>query len=244
MKVLLVEDSLEITKGVSLTFKLRWPDAIVLSADDGAKAIKAVETESPDIVILDINLPDMTGFEVLENIRLFSDVPVIFLTVREDEVDELRGLEMGADDYIVKPFSPATLLTRVKAVLRRTGMRRPEEEELPPLVAGNITINFSSREVLVNDEQVHLTPNESRILYCLARNGGRIVTQETIRQHVWGSEAKYYDNSALKRYIYQLRTKLGDSAESPRIILNERGIGYRFAKPQQSSYRLRQSLPS
>ncbi len=230
MKVLLIEDSPEIVKGVALTFKLRWPDANVLSAEEGAKGLIAVETESPDIVILDINLPDMTGFEVLENIRLFSDVPVIFLTVREDEVDELRGLETGADDYIVKPFSPATLLTRVRAVLRRSGMHHPEGEELPPLVTGNITVDFSTREVFVSDKQVHLTPNENRILYCLARNRGKVVTRETIRQQVWGSEAKYVDNSALKRYIYQLRTKLWDSVESSRVILNERGIGYRFAK--------------
>lgn len=230
MKVLLIEDSPEIIKGLSLTFKLRWPDAAVVSTDTGAKGIAAVETESPDIVILDINLPDMTGFEVLENVRLFSDVPIIVLTVREDEVDELRGLEMGADDYIIKPFSPANLLTRVKAILRRTGMRDLSEEELPPMVSGNITINFSTREVFVDGGRVHLTPNESRVLYCLARNEGKVISQESIRQQVWGSEAKYVDASTLKRYIYQLRVKLGDSAENPRVILNERGIGYRFAK--------------
>lgn len=230
MKVLVVEDSPEIIKGLTLTFKLRWPESIVIPADTGAKGINAVETESPDIVILDINLPDMTGFEVLENIRLFSDVPVIVLTVREDEVDELRGLELGADDYIVKPFSPANLLTRVKAILRRTGMRNMAEEDLPSLVSGGITINFSTREVFVNGEKVHLTPNESKVLYCLARNEGKVVMQEAIRQQVWGSEAKFVDASTLKRYIYQLRVKLGDSAEEPRIILNERGIGYRFVK--------------
>lgn len=231
MKVLLIEDSPEIINGVSLTFRLRWPEATLISTDEGAKGIDMVETESPDIVILDINLPDMTGFEVLEHIRRFSDVPIIILTVRGDEVDELRGLETGADDYIVKPFSPANLLTRVRAVLRRTGIRYPEEEGLPQLVAGDVTINFSTREVYRGKERLRLTPTEYKVLFSLARNGGRIVAQETIKQHVWGSEARYVDGSTLKRYIYQLRTKLGDSADCPQIIFNERGVGYRFVKP-------------
>lgn len=234
MKILLIEDSPEIVKGVTLTFKLRWQDASVISVDEGAEGIKAVESESPDIVILDINLPDMTGFEVLEKIRFFSDVPIIVLTIRDDEVDELRGLEMGADDYIVKPFSPANLLTRVKAVLRRSGMRHAEEEEPPPLVIDNITINFSKKEIFVGDKRVHLTPNEGKILFYLARNGGKLVTREKIKQQVWGSEAEYIDNSGLKRYIYQLRTKLGDNTESPQIILNERGIGYRLPTPENT----------
>jgi two-component system KDP operon response regulator KdpE len=231
LKVLLIEDSPEIIKGVSLTFKLRWPDAQVISAEEGRKGIKAVETESPDIVILDINLPDINGFEVLENIRRFSDVPVIILTVREDEVDELRGLEMGADDYIVKPFRPANLLTRMQAVLRRTGVRQPEEN-LPPLTIGQIIIDVSKQEILLNGERVHLTRNESRILYSLARNAGKVVSQEMLKQHVWGNEAQYIDNSALKRYIYQLRTKLGDNHEPPTFIINEHGIGYRLIKPE------------
>lgn len=231
MKVLLIEDSPEIINGVSLTFKLRWPEAALVSTDCGTKGIEMVETETPDIIILDINLPDMTGFEVLENIRRFSDVPIIVLTVRGDEVDELRGLEMGADDYITKPFSPANLLTRVRAVLRRTGTRRPEEEELPQMVAGDVTINFSAREVLRDDERLHLTPTEYKILCYLARNSGKVVSQESIKQYVWGSEARYVDGSTLKRYIYQLRTKLGDDADNPRLIFNERGMGYRLVKP-------------
>ncbi len=231
MKIMLIEDSPEIVTGVSLTFKLRWPDAIVLAYREGAKGVAAVQAESPDILILDINLPDMNGFEVLESIRRFSDVPIIILSVRDSEVDELRGLEMGADDYIVKPFSPANLLTRCKAVLRRANLTHAEDV-IPPLVAGSIRIDFATREFQVDGARAHLTRNEGKILYCMVKNEGKVVSQETIKEQVWGKAAKHIDNSALKRYIYQLRTKLGDSAESPRIILNERGVGYRFNRPQ------------
>jgi two-component system response regulator VicR len=229
MKVLLIEDSPEIVKGIALTFKVRWPDAQVISVLEGKKGIKAAETEAPDFVILDINLPDINGFEVLESIRRFSDVPVIILTVREDEVDELRGLEMGADDYIVKPFRPANLLTRMQAVLRRTSVR-PAEENLPPLTIGDLFIDISRQEITLKGVRVHLTRNESRILYCLARNDSKVVSQETLKQNVWGNEAQYIENSALKRYIYQLRSKLGDNSEPPELILNEHGIGYRLKK--------------
>ena len=125
MKVVLIEDSPEILKGVSLTFGLRWPDAAVLTAMEGRKGVEVVEQESPDIVILDLNLPDITGFEVLESIRKFSDVPIIILTVRDSEVDELRGLEMGADDYITKPFSPANLLSRSRTWSRSPSRTSP-----------------------------------------------------------------------------------------------------------------------
>ena len=231
MKVLLIEDSPEIAKGVSLTFKLRWPEAVVLCAENGRKGIELMETESPDIVILDINLPDITGFEVLENIRKFSDVPVVILTVRDEEIDELRGFEIGANDYIVKPFSPSKLLVRCKAALRHAGVSAPEEAKLPPIESGNIYINFDTREVKVNGEDVHLSPNESRILRCLAQNEGKIVPHETIKKYVWGNQAKYMDNNSFKRYIYQLRLKLGESADNPKFILNERGVGYRFMRP-------------
>lgn len=230
MKVLFIEDSPEIVNTLSLTFKLRWPEATLISTDKGTKGIEMVKTESPDIVILDINLPDMSGFKALEHIRLLSGVPIIILTVREEEVDKVRGLEMGADDYITKPFSPLDLLARVKAVLRRTSMPYPEEE-LPPLVAGDLTIDFSTREVFLSNQRVHLTPNEYKVFYCLVRNEGRVVTQETIKQQVWGS-AKYVEASTLKKYIYQLRTKLGDTSDPPQIILSERGVGYKFIKPE------------
>jgi two-component system KDP operon response regulator KdpE len=231
LKILLIEDSPEIVKGVSLTFKLRWPDAVIISAENGADGIKRVEDDSPDILILDINLPDMSGFDVLEHIRQFSEVPVIILSARDQEIDKVRGLEIGADDYIVKPFSPSELLVRCQAVLRRTGIHSPGESELRPIKSGNIYLNLNTNEFIVDNEKIHLTPNERRILYYLASNENKVVTQDAIKQYVWGNEAKYLDNTSLKRYIYQLRLKLGDNANEPKLILNERGIGYRFVKP-------------
>ncbi len=231
MKILLIEDSPEIVKGVTLTFKLRWSDAVIISAENGTDGLNKVEDDSPDIIILDINLPDMSGFDVLEHIRQFSEVPVIILSARDQEIDKVRGLEIGADDYIVKPFSPSELLVRCQAVLRRTGTHSPGDSELPPIKSGNIYLNLDTNEFIVDNEKIHLTPNERRILYYLASNENRVVTQDAIKQYVWGNEAKYLDNTSLKRYIYQLRLKLGDNANEPKLILNERGVGYRFVKP-------------
>ena len=231
MNILLIEDSPEIIKGVSLTFKLRWPDAVITSAENGADGIQKAEDEAPDIIILDINLPDMTGFDVLENVRQFSEVPIIILSARDQEIDKVRGLEIGADDYIVKPFSPSELLVRCQAILRRTGTLSPGGSDLNPIKSGNIYLDLNNNEFIVDDEKIHLTPNERRILYYLASNENKVVTQDAIKQYVWGNEAKYLDNTSLKRYIYQLRLKLGDNANEPKLILNERGIGYRFVQP-------------
>ncbi|MFC1906753.1 response regulator transcription factor [Chloroflexota bacterium] len=233
MKVLLIEDSEEIVKAVSLSFELRWPGAIFLSTDQGDDGIELAKSESPDIVLLDINLPDMSGFDVLESIRLFSDVPVIILTVRGEQIDdELTGLETGADDYIVKPFAPANLLTRTRAVLRRSGIREAETAGLPPLVARDLTINFDNRQISRGSEQTTLTPTEYKVLFCLARNEGKTVPQNVIKQQVYGSESRYVDSATLKRFVYQLRNKLGDTADQPQLIFSERGVGYRFVRPK------------
>jgi DNA-binding response OmpR family regulator len=148
--------------------------------------------------------------------------------VRDSEVDELRGLEMGADDYIVKPFSPANLLIRVQAVLRHSNGLFKKEQSPEPVKVQNVTVNIATREVFVNDQRVSITPNEGKILYSLAKNKGKLVTRDSLKQVLWGNESKYYDNTVLKRYVYQLRKKLGDDAQSPHIILNERGLGYRL----------------
>jgi DNA-binding response OmpR family regulator len=227
MKMLIVEDNPELLGPMSMTFKLRWPDLSIVHAGTGGKGVELAETELPDVIILDINLPDMDGYEVLRQIRLFSDVPVLFLTVRGDEMDRVRGLEMGADDYIVKPFSALELLARVHSAMRRGGREHLEEGALP-FVSGGLTINFSTKEVMLENNPVHLTSTEYQLLYHLVRNEGRFVDHHTLETRIWGQRG-VVENSVLRRYIYQLRHKLND--KPPRIIVSEIGKGYKFVRP-------------
>jgi DNA-binding response OmpR family regulator len=228
LKVVVIDDSPEIIEVVSLCFQLRWSGTALLSAPTGARGLELIEAETPDIVILDIGLPDMEGFEVLREIRRFSQVPVIMLTVRKEDTDIARGLEMGADDYITKPFSHIELVARVQAVLRRTRGEAAGTEERP-FVSGKITVDFSNNEVTVDGRPVRLTSTESRLLQMLIRNEGRLVTHENLLTRVWGEN--YADARDLLRvHIQHLRQKLGDSVESPHIIVTEHGMGYKFVK--------------
>ena len=228
MKVLLIEDSTEIQEAVTLIFELHWPDSEVVIAGEGSEGIIVVETKSPDIVILDLGLPDIDGFKVLKEIRSFSDVPLIILTVRGEEIDKVRGLELGADDYIVKPFSHMELLARVKSVLRRSHM--PELKGVDkPVVMPNLSIDFATRTVIKGDNKIKLTPTEFNLLQCMVRNEGKILTHHALLAKVWGDE--YTDSSEyLKVYIQRLRDKLEDDPSNPKILISERGVGYKFAK--------------
>lgn len=229
MKVLLVEDSKEIQEAISLIFELHWPDSDVVIAGEGSHGITLTEKESPDIVILDLGLPDIDGFKVLKEVRDFSDVPVIILTVRGEEIDKVRGLELGADDYIVKPFSHMELLARVRAVLRRSHIPELKEAE-KPIVLPNLSIDFASRMVTKGSKKIKLTPTEFNLLQCLARNEGKVLTHHALLTKVWGEE--YTDSSEyLKVYIQRLRDKMEDDPSSPQILISERGVGYKFVKP-------------
>ena len=209
---------------ISTCLEMLWPDSIIVSVSQGKKGIELVETESPDVVLLDIGLPDMDGFEVLRQIRFFSSVPTIIETVEDQEVDRIRGLELGADDYITKPFSYMELLARVKAVLRRSQLVEFKGGETN-FVSGNLAINFTTREVRLGDEVIKLTPTEYRLLYLLVRNKGQVVTQRKLMQQVWGED--YIENTDyLRAYIRRLRDKLRDNP--PQMILTEHGLGYRF----------------
>ncbi len=231
MKVLLIDESRDMANTISLTLRILWAEAIFLSTESGIKAVEMVETEMPDMVILDVDLPDADGFEVLKQIRLFSDVPIIILTTRDAEMDKVRSLEMGADDYITKPFSPLYLLARIKAALRHAGASYTDEQDVPPFAMGDIAINFNTREVLCQNRPVHLTPIEYKLLNVLVRNEGRVVTHESLRQKVWGY-SEYLDSSAVKKSVMQLRRKLGCCPGTRSIIVNERGIGYKLVKPR------------
>lgn len=228
MNVVTIEDDPEIVEAVSLCFDLRWPDVEVNAANEGIAGLNLIEQETPDIVILDIGLPDIDGYEVCRRIRLFSDVPVVMLTVKDQEFDKVKGLELGADDYITKPFSHVELLARVKAVLRRSTMPNLEESS-EPLAVGQLWIDFASREVRINGSEVKLTPTEYNLLQILARNAGRVMPHRTLLERVWGSE--YIDSTDyLKVYIQRLRSKLNDDPQDPRLLISERGVGYKLAK--------------
>lgn len=231
MKVVVIDDSPEIVEVVSLCFQLRWGDAGLLSAATGRAGLDLVEAESPDMVILDIGLPDMEGFDVLREIRRFSQVPVIMLTVRGEDTDVARGLEMGADDYITKPFSHIELVARVQAVLRRANGIQLSSFEEKPFISGKLSVDFAGNDIRVEGKQVKLTSTERKLLYLLIRNEGRVMTHEGLLIKVWGET--YTDARDLLRvHIQHLRQKLGDSVESPGIIVTEHGIGYKFVRPR------------
>jgi DNA-binding response OmpR family regulator len=229
MKVLVIEDDPGIIEVVSLCFQLRWSGTTVVSAANGHKGVELVETESPDVVILDIGLPDIDGYQVLREIRRFSEVPVLMLTVRGEDTDVAKGLELGADDYITKPFSHIELIARVQAVLRRAqGLNVTNEER--PFTSGKLSVDFSRNEVLLSGKSVKLTSTERKLLYHLIRNEGRILSHESLLSKVWGDT--YVDARDLLRvHIQHLRQKLEDNTEVPNIIVTEHGIGYKFIKP-------------
>jgi DNA-binding response OmpR family regulator len=229
VQILIVDDDDDLLEALAVGMQLQWRDAEVATAGDGELGLQAFFDRSPDVVLLDVGLPRLDGFAVLRRIREVSDTPVIMLTARGDELDKVRGLEIGADDYVTKPFSPLELLARIKAVLRRADLP-PPTRAMPSFVADELAVNFDSHEVTKRGAPIVLTALEYRLLYHLVRNAGHVLSRETMLARVWGDQ--YRDHSDyLKVYISRLRSKLEDDAEHPRYILTERGLGYRFARP-------------
>jgi two-component system KDP operon response regulator KdpE len=231
MKVLVIEDTPEVVATIRVCLTMRWPDVTVLSTERGRDAPELVESLSPDMVILDLGLPDMDGLDVLHEIRRFSDLPLMIVTARGDETARVTGLELGADDYIVKPFSYTELMARAKAVLRRTYM--PELRHDEGIVAGaGLSIDVAGRRLIVEGHEVSLTPTEWRLLACLVRNQGRVVSHQVLAERVWGTD--FLNDSAIKMCVRRLRVKLGQYLQAPAIIRTHRGMGYSFAVPAQA----------
>lgn len=228
MKFLIVDDDKAIVEAVTIGLQFQWQDADVHSAPDGERGLLMFLEIAPDVTLLDVNMPVMSGFELLQRIREVSDAPVLMLTARGDEMSKVRGLELGADDYLVKPFSHLELFARIKAILRRSELPAPVSAA-PSFVSGDITMNFDSRELTVKGQPVKLTPTEYKLLYQLVRNAGRVLPFDMLLSKVWGDEYRG-DMDYLKTYISRLRKKLGDDSENPHYILTERSVGYRFAR--------------
>ena len=229
MRVAVIEDDPEIMEDVTVAFETAWPGSHVISALNGTEGMAMVKAQSPDVVILDVALPegDSYGFDLCKELRSSSDIPIIMLTARSREVDVVRGLELGAADYLTKPFSPVELLARTRAVLRRVQVG-PLGTEGRPFISKELSVDFDTREVSVHGESVKLTPTEYKMLCYLIRNPRQVLTNQAILDEVWGDE--YRDSSGLvKAHVQRLRKKLKDNLQDPKLIITERGRGYRFA---------------
>jgi two-component system KDP operon response regulator KdpE len=222
-QILVVDDEPRMIRFIRLNLEHDGFD--VSEAADGARALDQLRDRLPDLVLLDVMMPELDGFETLRLMREISTVPVIMLTARGDEDDRVRGLELGADDYITKPFSPRELVSRVRAVLRRTEVTASAHE--PIQVDDRLRIDFGRREVWVEGQLVRLRPTEYRLLYHLVQNAGWVVPHDQLLAKVWGYE--YRDETHyLRLYINYLRQKLEQDPSHPEYILTERGVGYRF----------------
>jgi DNA-binding response OmpR family regulator len=222
--ILVIDDEPRVSQFISMNLGLEG--FRVVTAADGYEALTRIVKDQPDLVLLDITLPDMDGFQTLKKIRESYTIPVIFLTVRGEEFDRVHGLDLGADDYMTKPFSPRELVSRIRAVLRRTEARAVSQTS-EIVIDEDLSINFDQRKVIVRGREVRLRPTEHRLLYQLVNNAGRLMTHETLLANVWGPEYRDEDNY-VRLYITYLRQKIEKDPKNPKYILGERGFGYRF----------------
>jgi DNA-binding response OmpR family regulator len=230
-RILVVDDEERMVRFIRLN--LEHDGFQVSEAFNGKEAIQKIRDVTPDLILLDVMMPDLDGFEVLETVREVSNVPVIMLTAKGEEDDRVRGLELGADDYVTKPFSPRELVSRVKAVLRRTESASGSMHGLIE-VDDRLKIDFDRREIWLEGKLVKLRPTEYRMLYHLVQNAGWVVTHDQLLTKVWGYE--YRDEPHYVRlYINYLRQKLEADPSNPKYILTERGVGYRFVDFRRDS---------
>jgi two-component system KDP operon response regulator KdpE len=222
--ILVVDDEPRMVEFITMNLELEG--FRVVGAANGYEALEKAAKDMPDLVILDIMMPHMDGFETLESLRETSQVPVIFLSAKGEEADRIRGLDLGADDYIAKPFSTRELISRIKAVLRRTEPA-PSADRSEIVVDRDLRINFDQRKVIARGQEIRLRPTEYRLLYQLVTNAGKLLTHETLLSRVWGTEYRDEDQY-VRLYITYLRQKIEKDPKNPKYILSERGLGYRF----------------
>jgi two-component system, OmpR family, KDP operon response regulator KdpE len=219
VKVLLVDDDATLRQTLGIGLRAAGHD--VLIAGDGRTALQAAREDRPDIVVLDLGLPDLSGFDVLRRLRAWSTVPVVVLSARAESSEKVEALDLGADDYVTKPFGMEELLARVRAAARRAG------SDVPVLTAGDLVIDLPARRVTRGGEVVRLTPTEWGLLEMLVRTPGRLVSQQDLLHEVWGP-AYSRETNYLRVYVGGLRKKLEDDPSAPRHLITEPGMGYRF----------------
>ncbi len=229
LTILLIED--EVTLAETLRYNLEREGFCVLQATDGIQGLELARREEPSMIVLDIMLPRLDGFSICRILRQESDVPIIMLTARQDEVDRIAGLELGADDYIGKPFNLGEFLARVRAILRRSE-RQPRQAGQGVLEAGLIKVDPSSRRVWRASGELTLPQKEFDLLSCLMRNHGVVLSRDLLLDHVWGNDF-VGDSRTVDVHIRWLREKIEDDPARPRYIQTVRGIGYRFEAPKE-----------
>ena len=223
--IMVVDDEPHIVRFTAMNLEVEGYN--VVTAENGAQALETLNAGHPvDLVVLDVMMPELDGFETLRRIRSDSSVPVIFVTVRGDEADRVAGLDLGADDYITKPFSPRELASRIRALFRRIEAAEPPRLQ-EVIVDDWLTINFDQSLVVAGGEAMRLRPTEYRLLYQMVSNPGQLLTHDTLLERVWGPEYKG-EHQYVRTYVTYLRQKLERDPRSPEYILSERGLGYRF----------------
>lgn len=221
MKVLIIEDDQQIVETVSLVLRLVWPDIALFSTPFGKIGIELVETHAPDAILLDLGLSDIDGYQVLKQIRAFSSIPVIVITVQDEETSLIKAFEMNADDYLTKPFRQMELIARLKSAIKKRSFL---EEDLT-ISCNNIHYGSSINEVYIGNTKRELTSTEGRLLYHLIKKAGRVVTKVELAEMIWG-EFIPGSSENIKNYICRLRKKIEEDPNSPKIIISRRGIGY------------------
>jgi two-component system, OmpR family, KDP operon response regulator KdpE len=224
-KVLIADDEHDLAVVVAFGVRMTWPGCEVIIAKTGGEALERFDADQPNLVILDVEMPAPDGLEVCRRIREQSNVPIMMLTVRDDTIDKVRALDLGADDYMTKPFEHSELLARLRALVRRSHHAAPLAEHV--YVAGEFVLDYVHQQVRLRDELVPLTSLEYRLLQELVRHAGTVLSHRYLLERVWGPEY-VTETHYLKVFVQRLRQKLGDSSDSPKYIKTEWGIGYQF----------------
>ncbi len=225
VKILVVDDEPSISEVVKLYLVREGFDATVV--DDGLAALNLLESDPPDLLILDVMLPGVDGYEITRQVRATGSIPIILLTARRDEIDRILGLELGADDYVVKPFSPRELVSRVKAVLRRTQQAPAPPGGDQPVTCGNIHIDPRTRQVTVAGKEIPLTVKEFDLLWMFTSNPNQVFNRDQLLDQVWGV-SEFIDASTVTVHVRRLREKIEQDPSSPQHIITVWGVGYRF----------------